>query len=142
MLSGWTIRRMRRPGPLPFPTAGAQPESEQCKPEHAPPLQQYKASNETCLFLRLVADDSQEALGFQARSAYQSAINIRLPHQIADVFRFDASAVQNPNLLGRFVAELLGEPVANGTMRFLGCLRRGRTPGTDCPDRFVGENDT
>src|SRR5437867_6129207 len=87
-------------------------------------------------------NNAEEALRFQARTTDQSAVNVRLAHQVAYVLTLDAPAVQDSNRLRRLVPKLLSKPIADGGVRFLRSFRRCSTSGTDRPDRFVGENDT
>ena len=69
-------------------------------------------------------NNAEEALRFQARTTDQSAVNVRLAHQVAYVLTLDAPAVQDSNRLRRLVPKLLSKPIADGGVRFLSGFRR------------------
>src|SRR6266536_2079164 len=92
--------------------------------------------------LGLVMDDAQEAFGLQASAPYQGPVNVRLTHQVPDVFRLDTPTVQNANRGCCLLSKVFSEPMADCGMDFLGNFGRRCTSSSNRPDRFVGENDT
>src|SRR5438093_9430658 len=92
--------------------------------------------------LPVVIHDAEEAPGLQARAPHERPVDVGLCHQGRDVVRLDTTAVQDTNLVRRPRADLLPEPSADGAVDFLSGFGGRIAPGSDGPDRFVGENDT
>ena len=58
-------------------------------------------SSDSIIFLARGFDDLREAARIEAGAADQRAIDVRLRHQFARVFRFHASAVLDADAVGR-----------------------------------------
>src|SRR5437773_9652041 len=81
---------------------------------------------------------SGEVGGFEARPTDEAAVDLGLFHQAARVGGRNASTIENA-YLRRERAEWTLEQPSNQAHRFVRILRRGRLPGTDRPDRLVGD---
>src|SRR5262249_55664777 len=99
----------------------------------------YLEIKKKLLFVAGGFDDLGEAAGIEAGATNECTVDVRLGHQIARVVRFHAAAVLNPNLVGRRFVGHFAQRMTNERVRFLRLLRGRVTPGSDRPDRFVGD---
>lgn len=77
----------------------------------------------------------------QTRATNQETINIGLLAQLDAVLLADTSTIDDSGLLRRLSANLLLQPVANGSVDLLCLLGAGNLAGTDSPDWLVGNDN-
>src|ERR1043165_5687364 len=82
-----------------------------------------------------VFDYISKAARFKRSSAHQSAVHIRLAHQLPGVGRFDAATILNPDTPGNRLVEGGGQDLANERVSFLGLRGRGCFAGANRPNR-------
>src|SRR5207302_9123405 len=77
----------------------------------------------------------------QAGTSDQGTIHIGLAHERGGIIRFHAAAILNRKRSSTFLAELFANSAANRGVRLLSLVRRGVLPGTDGPNRFIGNDE-
>src|SRR6202035_2675757 len=75
----------------------------------------------------------------QGSATYQSAIHVGHVEQLRGIAGLDAAAVEDPQM-ARHLSILRMNSIAQEQVHLLRVLRRGRTPGSDAPQGFVGED--
>ena len=93
------------------------------------------------LHLASRANNTEEILSFQARTADECAVYVGLGQECRRVVGFDAAAVLNYKRVGSRLAAELGDALADKQVRILGLLWRRVQSGSDGPNGFIGDDD-
>ena len=94
--------------------------------------------SELCILFKF--NDSAECFGIQACPADQRAVDIRHFHELRDIVRLYASAIQNSDGVGERCAKIFFNQRPDIPMDLLGLIRGGRFAGADGPNRFIGDD--
>src|SRR5215469_2593344 len=89
-----------------------------------------------------VVDNLGEGFGHEAGTADERAVDVRLSHEIADVFRLDGPTIEDARGFCGLFAAGVGELVADDAVGFFRDIRRCRGAGADGPDGLVGDDET
>jgi hypothetical protein len=89
----------------------------------------------------LISDKLNERNDVQAGPADQRPVDVRLLHQVGNIFRCDASPIENGDLRRPFASIPAGDPFPDEPMYLFRLRRCSRSAGTDRPDRFVGDQE-
>src|SRR3972149_6071067 len=85
--------------------------------------------------------DACERVRLEACPADECTVDVRLRHQVGDVFRFDGPSVKNTDRIGGIGSpSFLQDPAQEG-VDLLCLFGGGRLSRPDRPDRLVGDDD-
>ena len=82
-----------------------------------------------------------EGVRLERGASHESAVNIRLSHELLDVAGLGASAVKDARGVGGRIAVVGAQGLANGVADLLRVICGGGLAGADGPDRLVGDDD-
>lgn len=86
--------------------------------------------------------DGKELLDREGGSSYEAAVNVWSGHEVFRVLGIHASSVEDGAVVCYFLSVLACDSLADMGVDLLCLIGRGCLTGTDCPDRFVGNDET